>query len=363
MTTADDDVLFRPLQVGDLTLRNRIVMAPLTRARAPGRVPNEMMAEYYAQRASAGLIISEATAISAQGYGWHDAPGIYTDEHVAGWQKTTDRVHEAGGRIFLQLWHMGRISHPDYHGGRPPVAPSPIAAPGEAHVPTGKKPFTIPHELTIPEIAQIVGDYAEATRRARDAGFDGVEIHGANGYLIDQFLRTASNQRTDAYGGSIPNRMRFLLEVVAAVTDDWSPQRTGLRLSPTMNGYGMEDENPVGLYRQVAEALSPLGLAYLHTAESIRPGRIYNPDAERITPTIRQHYDGVLITNGGYDKQTATEAIESGAADAIAFGQSFIANPDLPKRFHLNAPLNTPEVATYYSPGSHGYIDYPALAD
>lgn len=361
--TTNNDTLFRPLLVGDLTLRNRILMAPLTRARASDRVPNEMMAQYYTQRASAGLIISEATAISAQGYGWHNAPAIYADEHIAGWKNVTDQVHAAGGRIFVQLWHMGRLSHPDYHDGNPTVAPSAVVAPGEAHVPSGKKPFTVPHELTTEEIAATVADYAAATVRARDAGFDGVEIHGANGYLIDEFLRTATNKRTDDYGGSIPNRLRFLLEVVTAVTKAWSPQRTGLRLSPTMNGYGMEDEDPAALFEHAAKALSPSGLAYLHTAESIRPGRIYNPDAERITPIIRQHYDGVLVTNGGYDKQTATAAIEAGEADAIAFGQPFIANPDLPERFRQNAPLNQPEVATYYSPGSEGYVDYPALAD
>ena len=360
---AIQEILFRPLEVGDFTLPNRVIMAPLTRARAPGRVPNAMMAEYYAQRASAGLIVSEATAISAQGYGWHNAPAIYSDEQIAGWKQVTDAVHEAGGLIFLQLWHMGRVSHPDYHDGRPVVAPSAIAAPGEAHVPTGKKPLTMPHALTIDEIAGVVNDYAKATKNARDAGFDGVEIHGANGYLIDQFLRSASNHRIDEYGGSIPKRARFLLEVVKAVSEAWSPKRTGLRLSPTMNGFGMHDEDPISLYRHVAEALNPFDLAYVHTAESIRPGRIFNPDAPRVTPEIRKQYDGVLITNGGYNKETATKALESNEADAIAFGQPFIANPDLPKRLCVDAPLNKPDVDTYYSPGSHGYVDYPTLAD
>lgn len=360
---ANPEILFRPLEVGDFTLPNRVVMAPLTRARAPGRVPNSMMAEYYAQRASAGLIVSEATAISAQGFGWHDAPAIYSDEQIAGWKRVTEAVHAAGGKIFLQLWHMGRLSHPDYHDGRPAVAPSAITPPGEAHVPTGKKPFSMPHALTIDEIADVVNDYATATKNAREAGFDGVEIHGANGYLIDQFLRTASNHRIDEYGGSIPKRVRFLLEVVRAVTEAWSPQRTGLRLSPTMNGFGMEDEDPIALYRHVAESLNPFDLAYVHTAESIRPGRIYNPEAPRVTPEIRDRYDGVLFTNGGYDKETAAKALENNEADAIAFGQAFIANPDLPQRFRVDAPLNTPDVDTYYSPGSQGYVDYPTLAD
>lgn len=358
----DNDTLFRPLHVGALELPHRIVMAPLTRARATDRVPNALMAEYYRQRAGAALIVSEATAISAQGYGWHGAPAIYADEQVAGWRRVTDVVHEAGGRIFLQLWHMGRISHPDYHDGGLPVAPSPIAATGEAHTPTGKKPFVVPHALTRPEISAIVEDYAAATRRAREAGFDGVEIHGANSYLIDQFLRDASNRRDDEYGGSIENRLRFLREVVEAVTTAWSADRTGLRLSPTMNGNGMSDSNAVALYTQAARMLNEFDLAYLHTAEAIRPGRLFNPDAPRVTPHIREAYRGVLFTNGGYDKQTAAEAIREGAADAIVFGQKFIANPDLPERLRTDAPLNEPEVATYYAPGSTGYTDYPALS-
>ncbi|QDU95207.1 alkene reductase [Lignipirellula cremea] len=358
----DNETLFRPLQAGALELPHRIVMAPLTRARATDRVPNAMMAEYYRQRAGAALIISEATAISEQGYGWHGAPGIYSDEQVAGWRQVTDAVHEEGGQIVLQLWHMGRISHPDYQGGRLPVAPSAIAAIGDAHTPTGKQPFVTPHALTQAEIALVVEDYALATQRARAAGFDGVEIHGANAYLIDQFLRDASNQRDDEYGGSVENRMRFLREVITAVTNAWSADRTGLRLSPTMNGYGMSDSDPIGLFTQVGRMLNDFSLAYLHTAESIRPGRIFNDETPRVTPYLREAFDGVFFTNGGYEKQTAAEAIRLGQADAIAFGQLFIANPDLPERLRTDAPLNEPEVATYYAPGSHGYIDYPRFA-
>ena len=357
----DNDVLFQPLQVGELTLPHRIVMAPLTRARATNRVPNEMMAEYYRQRSGAALIITEATAISEQGYGWHEAPGIYTSEHVAGWQRVTAAVHQAGGRIFVQLWHMGRVSHPDYQNGNLPVGPSAIAAQGDAHTPTGKQPYVVPHALTKSEIASIVADYAAATVRAREAGFDGVEIHGANGYLIDQFLRDASNQRNDEYGGSIENRTRFLREVVEAVTGAWSADRTGLRLSPTMNERGMGDSHPVELYTHAAELLNPFHLAYLHTAEAIRPGRLFNPDMPRVTPRIREVYQGVLMTNGGYDKPSAASAIRDGAADAITFGQKFLANPDLPERLRNDVSLNEPQVATYYSPGPQGYIDYPAM--
>jgi N-ethylmaleimide reductase len=359
----DNEVLFRPLRVGAVDLPHRVVMAPLTRARATDRIPNEMMVEYYRQRAGAALIVSEATAVSPEGYGWHGAPAIYSDEQRAGWTKVVDGVHQAGGRIFLQLWHMGRVSHPDYQpGGARPVGPSPIAATGEAHTPNGKKPSVAPRELTTADVKRIVGDYATAAKRARDAGFDGVEIHGANGYLIDQFLRDGSNQRRDEYGGSIENRTRFLREVVESVTAAWSPDRTGLRLSPTMNGQGMSDGDPAALFAYVGGALNEYGLAYLYVAEAIRPGRLFNPDAPRVTPAIRAAYRGVLIANGGYDKATAAAAIRSGEADAIAFGQPFIANPDLPTRLEVGAALNAPNAATFYSTGPEGYVDYPALA-
>lgn len=356
----ENDILFRPLQVGAIEIPHRIVMAPLTRGRAVNRVPNPLMLEYYRQRAGAALIISEATAISEQGYGWHNTPGIYTATHVDGWKLITEAVHAAGGRMFLQLWHMGRVSHPDFQGGELPVGPSPIAAEGEAHTPTGKKPYVVPTELDQSGISAIVDDYATATQRAQRAGFDGVEIHGANGYLIDQFLRDSSNRREDEYGGSIDNRLRFLREVVAAVTSTWSADRTGVRLSPTMNGSGMSDSDPVSLYSQAGKMLNEFGLAYVHTAEAIRPGRLFNADAPRVTPHIRAAFDGVLFTNGGYDKHTAADVVCTGAADAIVFGQKFIANPDLPTRMRLEQALNDPDVASYYAPGAHGYTDYPA---
>lgn len=353
------NLLFQPLQVGAVKLPHRVLMAPLTRARSTNRVPNELMAEYYTQRATAALIITEATAISEQGYGWHGAPGIYSTAQIEGWKNITSAVHARQGKIFLQLWHMGRVSHTDYQNGSMPVAPSAIAATGEAHTPTGKKPFVIPHALTQSEIASVIADYATATRHAREAGFDGVEIHAANGYLIDQFLRDASNQRTDQYGGPIANRIRFLREVVTAVTDAWFADRTGVRLSPTMAGQGMADSDPIALFTQVAEALNDFHLAYLHVAEAIKPGRLFNPDAPRVTPHIRKTYDGVLLANGGYDRDSAAQAIRDGEADAITFGQLFIANPDLPQRFIEDQSLNVPEVATYYSSGPHGYTDYP----
>ncbi|WP_372715756.1 alkene reductase [Novipirellula sp.] len=359
--THDNETLFQPLRIGAIELPHRIVMAPLTRARSTDRVPNALMEEYYSQRSSAALIISEATAISEQGYGWHGAPGIYTAEQVEGWKRITDAVHTSGGRMFLQLWHMGRVSHPDYQGGQLPVGPSSIAATGEAHTPTGKKPYVVPQALSPSAIASVIDDYAKATGRAREAGFDGVEIHGANGYLIDQFLRDSSNQRTDEYGGSIENRLRFLREVVTAVTNAWSADRTGIRLSPTMSGNGMADSDPIELYSRAAQMLNRFQLAYLHIAEAIRPGRLYNADAPRVTPYIRAEFEGVLFANGGYEKATAANAIRTREADAVVFGQKFIANPDLPERLRADAPLNEPEVATYYAPGAHGYTDYPSL--
>ncbi len=359
----DNIALFQKLQSGALELPHRIVMAPLTRGRAPDRVPNELMVEYYSQRTSAALIISEATAISPQGYGWPDSPGIYTKAQIKGWQDITSAVHESDGRIFLQLWHMGRLSHPDYQNGEAPVGPSPVPAPGMAHTPAGKKNYTVPRELKPHEIKTIVRDYAQAAQNAREAGFDGVEIHGANGYLIDQFLRDASNQRQDEYGGSIENRSRFLREVIEAVSDAWSPDRTGLRLSPTMNEKGMGDSNPIQLYSEVALMLNKYDLAYVHIVEPIQQGRLFNPSAPRVTPHIRQNYKGVLIANGGYSKRTAAEAIRQGDADAISFGQSFIANPDLPARFLFDSPLTVPDPHTYYTMGSAGYVDYPSLSN
>lgn len=357
-----ENPLFRTLRTGAIELPHRVLMAPLTRGRSTNRIPNDLMAEYYSQRASAGLIISEATAISEQGYGWHGAPGIYSIAQIEGWKKITNAVHTKQGKIFLQLWHMGRVSHPDYQNGSLPVAPSAVPAIGEAHTPTGKKPFVTPHALTQGEITCIVEDYATATRNAREAGFDGVEVHAANGYLIDQFLRDASNLRKDQYGGTIANRIRFLQEVVTAVTNAWSADRTGVRISPTMAGQGMADSDPIALFIQVAKALNHFQLAYLHVAEAIKPGRLFNADAPRVTPHIRKAYDGVLFANGGYDRDSAAQAIRDGEADAIAFGQLFIANPDLPQRFKENQSLNVPEVATYYSVGPHGYTDYPELS-
>ena len=361
ISKSDNEALFQPLQVGEIVLPHRIVMSPLTRARSTNRVPNSLMQEYYAQRSTAALIITEATAISEQGYGWHGAPGIYSLDQVEGWKLITESVHEHGGQMFLQLWHMGRVSHPDYQDGNLPVGPSAVAATGDAHTPTGKKPFVLPHALTRSEIEGVVDDYATAARNAKAAGFDGVEIHGANGYLIDQFLRDASNHRTDEYGGSIENRLRFLREVSQAVTSAWSAGRTGVRLSPTMNEKGMGDSDAIALFTAAAKMLNEFKLAYLHVAEAIKPGRLYNADAPRVTPAIRTAYEGVLIANGGYDKLTAAEAIRTGHADAIAFGQSFIANPDLPERLRVDAPLNTPDVSTFYSSGPRGYVDYPFM--
>lgn len=355
--------LFTPLQAGDLALRNRILMAPLTRGRAEtDGTPTELMADYYRARASAGLIITEATAISEQGYGWVQAPGIFTERHVTGWSPVVDAVHQAGGCMVLQLWHMGRVSHPDFHGGRLPFAPSAIAAKGDAHTPLGTKPYVVPHAMSVEEIHTTVKDYAAAARRAMDAGFDGVEVHGANGYLLDEFLRDGSNRRTDDYGGSPENRVRFLREAVEAVANEIGAGKVGVRLSPRQPAQDMHDSNPATIFGHAAETLDQFGLAYLHVLEAIRQGvRSKVAEGERITPILRKAFKGVLIGNGGYDAALGNAAIEAGELDAITYGVPFIANPDLVERFRQDAPLNQPDEETFYTHGAKGYVDYPML--
>ncbi len=351
--------LFSPVRIGELELPNRLLMAPMTRSRAgAGNVPTALNATYYAQRASAGLIISEATQVSPQGVGYPGTPGIHDEAQVEGWRTVTRAVHDLGGRIFLQLWHVGRISHPDLQpGGALPVAPSAIAAEGNAMTAAGFKPFVAPRALDIGEIPGIVRQFADGARHARQAGFDGVEIHGANGYLIDQFLRTGTNRRTDGYGGSVGNRTRFLLEVTAAVSDVWGAGRVGVRLSPTGTFNSMSDADPEETFTHAARALNDFGLAYLHVTET-RPA----PDGVvLLTPAIRRAFRGPLIVNGGFDLQAAAAALRQGEGDAVAFAIKFLANPDLPARFAAGAPLNAPDPATLYGGGDKGYTDYPAL--
>lgn len=352
--------LFSPYQLGDLELPNRVVMAPLTRNRAgEGNVPHQLNATYYAQRASAGLIISEASQVSPEGQGYPATPGIHSAEQVEGWKLVTNAVHQEGGRIFLQLWHVGRISHPDLQPDRAlPVAPSAIAAKGEALTFEGPKPFVTPRALETSEIPQIVEQYRQAAANALAAGFDGVEIHAANGYLIDQFLRDGTNQRTDKYGGSIENRTRFLLEVTEAVTSVWDSNRVGVRFSPSGTFNDMRDSNPLETFGYAAGALNQFNLAYLHIFEAIdadiRHGAVVVP-----TSHIRDRFTNTLIVNGGYTREKANAVIANKAADLVAFGTLFISNPDLPQRLALNAPLNEPNPATFYGGGEQGYTDYP----
>ena len=340
--------LFTPFTIGDLELPNRMIMAPLTRGRAGADcVPNELMAEYYRQRASAGVLITEATHISPQGRGWVGAPGIHTAEQVRGWQRVTKAVHAEGGRIFLQLWHMGRASHPDFHGGELPVAPSAIAISNDhIHTPLGKKPYPVPRPLETVEIPGIVQDYARAAKLAQEAGFDGVEIHGANGYLIDQFLRDGTNKRTDHYGGSVENRSRFLLEVTEAVVNAWRADRVGVRISPTSDFNDQRDSNPEALFTYAAAQLNRFGLAYLHVLEAL-PGHMLAMPGPRQTPAIRRAFRGPLMINGGYTAELGAQAIERGETHIIAYGVPFLANPDLVERYRTGAPLNPPDFATF----------------
>ncbi|MGQ0528000.1 MAG: alkene reductase [Alphaproteobacteria bacterium] len=353
-------LLLTPVTLGDLALKNRVLMAPLTRSRAgTSRVPGDLMAEYYSQRAGAGLIISEATAVSAQGYGWANAPAMYTEEHEEGWRKVTKKVHERGGKIVLQLWHMGRVSHPDFQDGKLPVGPSATAAEGNAHTPTGTKPYVTPRALEASELPAIVQDYVRSAERAKVAGFDGVEIHGANGYLLDQFTRDGSNRRTDDYGGSAENRIRFPLEVIAAVSRVFGARKTGLRISPQNPYNTMSDSDPVETYTTYAHALNHLDLAYLHIMEPIGTARGANLNGVYVTPFIRKVYEGKIVANGSYDLQSAEKLLHKDGADAVAFGTKFIANPDLPARFEKGAALNEPRPETFYAGGAEGYTDYP----
>ena len=357
--------LFEPIRVGALHLPNRIVMAPLTRSRAhDGNVPHSAASDYYSQRASAGLIVAEATQVSDTAQGYPSTPGIHTGAQVKAWSTVTDAVHQAGGRIVLQLWHVGRVSHPIYQpGGRLPVAPSALAAPEQTMGPDGSMlDFPVPRALDEEEIFGYAAEFASAAKRARDAGFDGVEIHAANGYLIDQFLRDATNLRSDSYGGSVDNRIRFLREVVEAVAATWSVERIGVRISPQNSFNGMSDRDPQALFTRVAELLGELGVAYLHVIEPIGPHPMASPPGSRpLAPAIREAFDGVLILNGGYTGDLAAEAVASGAADLVSFGAPFIANPDLPFRLRSGAALAPADPATFYGGGEHGYIDYPTL--
>jgi N-ethylmaleimide reductase len=349
--------------VGSVELANRIVMAPMTRCRAAeGEVPTPLMATYYQQRASAGLIISEATQIMPEGQGYIHTPGIYSAAQVEGWKGVTSAVHGSGGKIFLQLWHVGRISHSLYQPGRKlPVAPSAIAAPGKIHTPEGMKIYEVPRALDSGEIPAIVGQYAVAAKNAMAAGFDGVEVHGANWYLLDQFLQTGSNQRTDHYGGSVENRARFLLEATAAVIAAVGAERVGVRLSPNGTFNGMSDANPEQTFSHAVKELEKLGVAYIHfregTEADVKHGR--QPVALSV---FRPLFRRTVIVNDGYTREKAEQALKSGVADLVSFGIMFLANPDLPRRLQLNAPLNPPDPRTLYAGAEKGYTDYPALA-
>ncbi|OOG53396.1 alkene reductase [Polaromonas sp. C04] len=365
--------LFDPVQAGALHLANRIVMAPLTRNRAPGALPTPLMATYYSQRATAGLIVTEATAISHQGQGYADVPGIWSAEQVAGWKKVTDAVHAKGGKIVVQLWHVGRVSHNDLQpGGQAPVAPSAITAKTKTYlIRDGVGAFvdtSAPRALGIDELPGIVQDYRRAARNAIDAGFDGVEVHGANGYLLDQFLRSGSNQRTDAYGGPIENRARLLLEVMQAITQEIGGARTGLRLSPVTPANDASDPHPQPLFEYVVRQLAPLQLAYLHFIEGQTGGaRDYmQGDQPFDYAALRAAYrsaggTAAWMVNNGYDKTLAERSLKEGA-DLVAFGKTFIANPDLVQRLRQGAPFNEPDRSTFYGGGAKGYTDYPALA-
>jgi N-ethylmaleimide reductase len=354
--------VFSSFHLGPLTLPNRVVMAPMTRNRAgPGNVPTSLNATYYTQRASAGLIISEGTQISPQGLGYPGTPGIHSAEQVAGWRLVTNAVHAAGGRIFLQLWHVGRISHPSLQtGGALPIAPSAIRPEGQAWTSNGLQPYVTPHALEPNEIARIVADFRRGAFHARQAGFDGVELHGANGYLIDQFLRDKTNQRTDRYGGSALNRARFLIEATEALISEWGPERVGVRISPTNPFNDIADSNPAATFATAIGELNRLNLAYLHVVEPVAGDPVVSGE----TPDIRffrRLWRGALIANKGYDLPRANAVLRDGEADLVSFAVLFLANPDLPERFRRGAALNPPDRKSFYGGAAHGYTDYPPI--
>jgi N-ethylmaleimide reductase len=354
--------LFDPIRIGAIDAPNRILMAPLTRGRATREhVPTPLMAEYYSQRASAGLIITEATGITQQGLGWPSAPGLWSREQAAAWQPIVAAVHARGGRILAQLWHMGRIVHPDFLDGRPPVSASATTAPGNARTYAGPKPYAESRALELREIPALLEDYRRAAEHALGAGFDGVELHAANGYLIDQFLRDGTNRRSDTYGGSIENRLRLLLEVTRTLIDVAGADRTGVRLSPNDDPQGCADSDSERLFTAAAAALAELKIAFLEM-RAARPTSTFRPATRQLVPAIRRAFKGTLILNSDYLLDDASEALRSGEADAIAFGRTFLANPDLPARFAKRAELNRPNSDTYYTPGPQGYTDYPAMA-
>ena len=347
--------LFEPLRVGDLNLPNRVVMAPLTRLRAgPTAVPNALMAEYYGQRASAGLLITEGVPVTPQGVGYAGVPGVWSQQQVEGWKQVTQAVHDKGGRIFMQIWHVGRISDPSHLNGELPVAPSAIAAKGHVSLLRPERPYPTPRALSTEEVAGVVEAFRQGAANAKAAGFDGVQIHGANGYLLDQFLQDGSNTRTDQYGGSIENRARLLLEVVDAAVSVWGPGRVGVHLAPRADSHSMGDSDLAATFGYVAKALGERKIAFVSTRE-------YEA-ADSLGPALKAAFGGVYFANEKFDRDSANAAIAAGKADAVMFGKAYIANPDLVERLQKGAPLNAPDFATFYGPDAKGYTDYPTLA-
>ncbi|MBI2254480.1 MAG: alkene reductase [Proteobacteria bacterium] len=346
--------LLQPVNFGELHLPNRVVLAPLTRSRASeGRIPNDLMREYYVQRASAGLILTEATAVTPQGVGYADTPGIWSDEQVAGWRKITDAVHAAGGRIVSQLWHVGRVSDPIFLNGDLPVAPSAVTPAGHVSLVRPQRPYVTPRALELDEIPGVIAAYAKGAENAKKAGFDGVQLHGANGYLLDQFLQDGTNRRTDKYGGSIENRARLMLEAVDAAVKVWGGGRVGLHLSPRGDSHDMGDSAPAQTFGYVAEQVGKRKIAFIAAREHVGP--------DSLGPSLKKAFGGAYIANEGFTKESAEAILASGNADAVAFGKLFIANPDLPKRFALGAKLNEWDNSTFYGGNAKGYTDYPAL--